>query len=589
MDTPPTDEHLGAPALFEWQERFLEGYWRQVESGGVDFLLEATPGSGKTLAALYVARRHLERGSAGRALVVVPTEHLKEQWADVASRVGLQLDPKWTSDYAFEAAGFDGVVVTYAQLWSAMRMVRWTCERRPTFVVLDEIHHAGEGRERDWCDALRVALETTPYRLALSGTPFRSDGRRIPFVTYVDGKSLPEMRYGYAEALRDGVVGPVFFPSFEGDMSWWTQQYGHREAAFRDELPADEQRRRLRTALDPSSDWLRTVIAEAHTRLMEIRATERPDAGGLVLTIDQPHARAVAEVVAEVTGQVPAVAISDDPAASTTIEAFHGGRAPWLIAVRMVSEGVDIPRLRVGVFATNVLTEMYFRQAVGRFVRGGEAAHVYIPSDPVLVGFAQTIKEERDHELDAELKRARERLTNESGDEDDGPTRQIGMFIPIGATATLDDVIIDGLAYSQAELAHARALAIAAGGADYDPYVIARILRSVGHATAASAAEPRPIGHASQSQPLHKTVAGQRRLVSNLSRKLAYRAGLHFKDVGRLLMLATGEYMPPNPGLDCLTRRLELLEQWLGFAEKHDWSLSSWEEEANRAHRFARG
>ena len=137
-----------------------------------------------------------------------------------------------------------------------------------------------------------------------------------------------------------------------------------------------------------------------------MRKQEQSDAGGLIVTMNQDHARQVAELVTKITGMRAQVAVSDDPSASKTIETFaHHKTQQWLVAVNMVSEGVDIPRLRVGVYATNVLTEMYFRQVVGRFVRmqdkvpKPQRAWLYLPKDATLVHYAKRIKVERDHVL----------------------------------------------------------------------------------------------------------------------------------------------------------------------------------------------
>src|SRR5204863_5827648 len=104
-------------------------------------------------------------------------------------------------------------------------------------------------------------------------------------------------------------------------------------------------------------------------------------------------ARAIAAIMGERLGVAPEVATSDDPDASHKIGAFAAGTAPWLVAVRMVSEGVDIPRLRVGVFATSTTTELFFRQAVGRLLRwnahlGRQSAYMFVPDDIRLRVFA---------------------------------------------------------------------------------------------------------------------------------------------------------------------------------------------------------
>ena len=68
----------------------------------------------------------------------------------------------------------------------------------------------------------------------------------------------------------------------------------------------------------------------------------------------------------------------------------------------MVSEGVDVPRLAVGVYATTTATPLFFAQAVGRFVRArerGETASVFLPSVPTCSAYAAEMEVQRDHVL----------------------------------------------------------------------------------------------------------------------------------------------------------------------------------------------
>ena len=85
----------------------------------------------------------------------------------------------------------------------------------------------------------------------------------------------------------------------------------------------------------------------------------------------------------------------------------HHGSSPqgtsrWLVAVRMVSEGVDVPRLAVGVYATSASTPLFFAQAIGRFVRSrrpGETASIFLPSVPNLLQLASELEAQRNHVL----------------------------------------------------------------------------------------------------------------------------------------------------------------------------------------------
>jgi len=144
------------------------------------------------------------------------------------------------------------------------------------------------------------------------------------------------------------------------------------------------------------------VLRAADRRLSEVRHSI-PDAGGLVIATDQFAARAYAKILRGITGETPSIVLSDERASSERIEAFSQGDSRWMVAVRMVSEGVDVPRLAVGVYATSASTPLYFAQAIGRFVRArrrGETATIFLPSVPSLISLASQLELERDHALD---------------------------------------------------------------------------------------------------------------------------------------------------------------------------------------------
>jgi len=426
-----------AVRLRPWQKSALDAF---AACTGPDFLAVATPGAGKTTFALAAALGDLAARRAGRLLVVTPTQHLKSQWAAAAAPFGLHLQPSWSARDGRLPADMHGVVVTYQQVAADAAALRSLAA--DAFVVFDEVHHAGD--ERAWGDGVRHAFELAAKRLAVSGTPFRSDTVSIPFVRYVDGEAEADFNYGYGEALRDGrVVRPVFFPRVDGEMEWTAPDGSHRSHTFSDALDRASSGQRLRTALSLEGEWLPDVLGQAHSRLRALRATQ-PDAGGLVLAIDREHARGIARLLRERHGVGAVVVTSDDPGASAAIARFAASTAPWLVAVRMVSEGVDIPRLRVGVYATTTSTELFFRQAVGRLVRWtrgvrAQRAYLFLPDDRRLRTWAVQLAEQRRHSLtrredDAEEAAAEALAT--------GPTdEQLSLFAAISATArgTVDE------------------------------------------------------------------------------------------------------------------------------------------------------
>jgi hypothetical protein len=170
-------------------------------------------------------------------------------------------------------------------------------------------------------------------------------------------------------------------------------------------LSGREASRRYRTAISTElADGLPRILHAADERLTEVRADGHRDAGGLVVTADGEHALRVAAVLSDVTGRAPTVVLHTDARAAAKLRAFGRGRERWLVAVNMVSEGVDIPRLRVGVYASAAKTPLIFRQIVGRFVRtlAGRAvdhSYLFLPADRLLRAHAAEVEVELRHVL----------------------------------------------------------------------------------------------------------------------------------------------------------------------------------------------
>jgi len=381
--------------LRRWQQEALTSYEKLLDKELTHTLWEATPGAGKTTAALQVCLHQLKMGRQ-HVIVVVPTAHLKHQWAQAASRFGIDLDSYLRAQIGL-SSDFQGASVTYQQV--ANQPSYFQRLGRNAVVVLDEVHHAAEGLM--WGDALRSAFDTAKFVLCLSGTAFRSDNSNIPFVRYEQNESSPDYVYGYSQAVQDDVCRAVAFFTYGGEVSWQEGEEVVR-ASFDDQTFHTVAARRLRTALEVSSGWIEKMARDAHQMLLETRK-KHVDAGGLVVAADQEHARDMAILLYRISGERPTLVLSDDSQSSQKIKEYGLGQTMWIVACNMVSEGVDIPRLRVGVYATTITTKMYFRQFLGRLVRktkepeGVQVGYVYLPADFRLKKLAQEIELEQKH------------------------------------------------------------------------------------------------------------------------------------------------------------------------------------------------
>lgn len=512
-----------------WQAAFLA---RHASAATRDFLLVATPGAGKTLAACLAARA----AGCEQIVVVCPTTALRSQWADAADRAGLHLDPRWRNADGAWHADADGVAVTYQQVASAPDLFAHHLAR-PTFVVLDEIHHAGE--TATWGTALRAAFDGARHRLALSGTPFRSDAHAIPFVRYDDDRRCdPDFVYGYAEAVADAACRPLAFRLLDATLRWRVDAQ-ETIAAFADELDPRDDARRLRTAIDPATPLLARMLRDADALLVKARGVV-PDAAGLVLCDDRAHARATAALLRTIAGEKPVVVVSDEAGAHARIERFARGRASasgsaaaaaprWLVAVNMVSEGVDVPRLVLAVYATVKRTDLFFRQAVGRVVRrrAGDpddlVATVFLPSDPTLKVCAERVEVELRQQVSDEV----------DGDFEVDPPLGTGRradFQALDAEVQAGGMIVAGVHYASEEVDAARRLLRELGQPERALRSVLEFVRRerVGDHTQpaqnapAPAASPRAApAPAAAALPAHRRVEEKRRALDRLARRWA--------------------------------------------------------------------
>jgi len=388
-----------------WQREALAKYETEVHR---DFLVTATPGAGKTTFALTLAVGLLSRRAVDRVIVVAPTDHLRTQWAEAAESFGIALDPTLSNAVGPLAPDLHGYVTTYAQVAGKPTLHAARATSKRTLVIFDEIHHAGDGLS--WGDAVALAFDNVSRRVCLTGTPFRTNTvERIPFVRYEpDGDgglvSTADYSYGYREALHDRVVRPVVFAAYTGTSRWRNSAGEVIAASLTEAGTKSTEQAAWRTALDPKGDWVPHVIAAMDERLTQLRESGMPDAAGLVLASDQDDARAYARIVEQVTGEKPYLILSDDPRASQKIAKFGAGGARIAVCVRMVSEGVDVPRAACLAWLTSYRTPLFFAQAVGRVVRARgrhESATVFLPAVRPILALAAELEIDRNHVLPA--------------------------------------------------------------------------------------------------------------------------------------------------------------------------------------------
>jgi superfamily II DNA or RNA helicase len=496
-----------------WQDAALAAY---LAAGKPDWLLSATPAAGKTRFSTTLARRLLDNGAIGQVIVVVPTDPLRLQWAD---NTEVRLRPITTISPPLLKAPYEGFIVTYQQVaGTAAQLLRRACAERPTLVIFDEIHHAG--RDKAWGEGLWIAFEPAGRRVALTGTPWRRDNNPIPFIRY-DANNLVvvDYAYEYGQAVREEVCRPIAFHAYTGEARW--ADCGKIvQAQVGVELDDEDAGAALEALYDPKHDWMPSLLQHAVAELDALRA-DVPDAAGLVIAERQWLAEEYAKLLRDLTGELPTLVISNDPAAKDKLDAFKAGQGAWIVAVRMVSEGVDIPRAAVGVYAAKTRTPLFFRQVVGRLVRRREGeshnATLFIPAEPRLMRYAKEIEDELRHALDLE----REQYERLARDAEQQP--MLNLRTPLSATAPeFDRAILRGQEYFSEHMDPAAAACREFGiPMAYVVNLAAYMNQHVGMPPAAGI-QPQ---QTPDPEPVHRYETSLRQEIKALVGKIAYRLG----------------------------------------------------------------
>jgi superfamily II DNA or RNA helicase len=447
-----------------WQQRFSEKVLQKYQTGARDFLCEAVPAGGKTFGSLRIASMMMDQGIIEQLIIVAPTDYLREQWMAKAWSMGgmalqaFEVDPR--TGAAISKQDYCGFVTTYAQVSAGSNadILYGLGRMKRTLVVFDEVHHCGE--DKTWGIGVITAFYENSgdelfYRLSLSGTPFRSDNMPIPFVSYdkkyvhkedgtieVQRISIPDFRYSYVDALMDdAVVREVTFRMETGNFSWRSNvgDFSGREfidVSFTDELDESLWNERYKTAVSPQNEttgdyskFVVEMLTKANDELTMYRTRHRhSNAAGLVLAEDKESADTIGDLLYQICGERPVVvhnSMGDSKTTRTMIENFEKGNERWIVSVRLVSEGVDIPRLRTAVFLSRYKTQLFFLQFIGRVTRWmdslplvddeglpiGQPATIFLPADPELVKYARKLQDE----IEMYIKLKAERLKKSPG------------------------------------------------------------------------------------------------------------------------------------------------------------------------------
>ncbi len=386
-----------------WQIEAERRVRAKFDQNHTDALVVAPPGAGKTRFSLQFAKSLKDGGLINYIWVVAPTDTIKDGWIKTAKELGINLAGQFGNDTLTRIdpckKGYDGSVHTYAQIASETQLFRTLTSRHQSLLFGDEWHHSGDGKA--WGEAMKIGFEPCKFRVFISGTPYRNGPESLPFVNYdQNGIAIADYTLSRTQALSQKIIRRYAFTMERGEMEWLED--GERNSAkFEDALKRPESRRRHQSSLIPTGQVIEQLFIKAHRKIMTDRQNGYPVAAAIAFAKDIPHANHLAQVCKRVTGCEPTVVHIQAQDSRKKIRDFAEGNDEWMISVKKVGEGVDIPRLTAAVYASHVTgSRAFVEQAIGRVSRVVKdyewlEGAVFMPADPELVKIASEIEEEQ--------------------------------------------------------------------------------------------------------------------------------------------------------------------------------------------------
>lgn len=376
--------------LRHWQEECSSKAFKAFKTGKKNFMALATPASGKTVMAATVAKYLLKENLIDFVVCFAPSVAVqKSMELTFAKILGRPMHGK---------LGAAGGVFTY-QFLTSSKSADWSfLKRNRVFAVFDEIHHCG-GQDIELANSWgREILSTisinVSYILAMTGTPWRTDQAPISLARYIEPDFIIKLdyEYGLARAINDNVCRlPEIILIDNDNLAVNQKNYSSLSIAMAE---ADLQYSRILNDFEALSYTLSIAVK----KLAEVRLGQ-PDAGGLVVASSVDAAIRIQALLVSEFGQSSVLVSYKENNSQEIIDNFRTSSTQWIVSVSMVSEGTDIPRLRVCAHLSTVRTELFYRQVLGRVLRlmanvENQRAFLITFAEPSLTEFTIRLKED---------------------------------------------------------------------------------------------------------------------------------------------------------------------------------------------------
>ncbi|EPA1954959.1 DEAD/DEAH box helicase [Vibrio alginolyticus] len=379
--------------LRAWQQECIKQAIEKYTSGSKHFLVQATPGAGKTVMAAHVSKQLLDANMIDLIMCFSPSVNVASGFTVTFSSI-LQCPFNGTLGSLGTSLTYQAIQYLDESFWTAISKHR-------VLAIFDEIHHcSGEtlAEANAWGEPVILKVQkASTYTLALTGTPWRTDCLPISLSSYSDpeGKIICDYQYTLRQAISEKVCRKPKLVLVDNERlqfisSEQNKSYSSIQALFK------EQKISYSSILQ-DKDALTHILQLSVEKLYSIRETNN-NAAGLIVATSVSHAKQIEAILHEQLKQHSVMVSYHDPDAQSIIEQFKSGYSPWIISIGMLSEGTDIPRLQVCCHLSSVRTELHFRQILGRILRitesNNQEAWLYTFAEESLMKFSERIEQD---------------------------------------------------------------------------------------------------------------------------------------------------------------------------------------------------
>jgi len=402
--------------LRKWQAKATDTAVINYSKGRKLFVTEACTGAGKTRHGVETAVDLMKSKSVDLVIVLTPSIATRSGWKDAFNKARTSLpEIRVTDDNEFPI-DTNVWVTTYSGYEAAQKALTTAPVRLGIFTVIDEYHHAEQ--DAAWGTAVEALGGLAKHALFLSGTPWKQSGfcpllvgqSNIHGKPYYDSGEIrvsPDFAHDYSNDLRAGEDRATHWVNFRLLPSIFTYDDGKIEEFALPDLENMSNQERLEWEEKAAKDKTplgkhvkiddnmltgrgnaKELLAESVALLGKCRAdtyqacSQRDLPIMLVVAQNIKAARNLADYIEEIHELKTVVIVSEDQRSHEVLEKTRAqcadnspDKPDVIISVGMISEGVDIPQIKVIAYLSAVLTTLYLVQVIGRALR-----RMFVPS-----------------------------------------------------------------------------------------------------------------------------------------------------------------------------------------------------------------